>query len=119
MSEKEGGATPRPWEFDGNCGGYISQDGERIARAYAHRDAAFIVKAVNSYDAAQERIRVLESKLADAAEWCAIERGKLGAVDGYDYHSGEEYGLRRAEIELRRRAALSTARPIPEKEERK
>ena len=62
---------------------------------------------------------MLESKLADAAEWCAIERGKLGAVDGYDYHSGEEYGLRRAEIELRRRAALSTARPIPEKEERK
>lgn len=45
--------------------------------------------------------------LHDAAEWCAVERNKLGAIDGYDYRSGEEFGLRRAEIELRRRAEIT------------
>ncbi len=42
--------------------------------------------------------------LKGAAEWCQIEREKIGAIDGYDYRSGEEYGLRRAQIELERRA---------------
>lgn len=46
----EGKHTPTPWTFDGNCGGYISQSGERIARAYALNDAAFIVRAVNCHD---------------------------------------------------------------------
>jgi hypothetical protein len=46
-----GDHTPTPWEFDGNCGGYISQGGEKIARAYSNRDAAFIVKAVNAVSA--------------------------------------------------------------------
>ena len=31
-------------------------------------------------------------------DWCDTERHKLGAVDGYNYSSGEEYGLRRAAI---------------------
>lgn len=41
--------------------------------------------------------------LSDLADWCNVERHKLGAVDGYDYRSGEEYGLRRVEIEIGKR----------------
>ena len=49
--------------------------------------------------------------LDSLAEWCSIERDKLGAVDGYDYRSGEEYGLRRAEIEISKRLAALSAIP--------
>ncbi|HWK65355.1 MAG TPA: hypothetical protein VNS34_10465 [Rhizobiaceae bacterium] len=49
--------------------------------------------------------------LKDLAAWCDEQRSKLGAVDGYNYASGEEYGLRRAQIEAERRAALSTPAP--------
>ncbi len=42
--------------------------------------------------------------------WCAQERSLLGAVDGYNYSSGQEYGLRRAEIEIEKRLrALPTS----------
>lgn len=41
--------TEIPWEFDGNCGGYITQAGDKIARAYSRDDAAFIVHAANHY----------------------------------------------------------------------
>jgi hypothetical protein len=47
--------------------------------------------------------------LTDFAAWCDEQRALLGAVDGYDYRSGEEYGLRRAQIEAERRASLSPA----------
>lgn len=43
--------TPTPWEFDGNCGGYITEGGDKIARAYAREDAEFIAHAANHYDA--------------------------------------------------------------------
>ncbi len=53
------------------------------------------------------RAKAIEA-IESAAVWCGVERQKLGAIDGYDYRSGEEYGLRRAEIEIARRvAALS------------
>lgn len=55
----------------------------------------------------QAEIERLQAALEDAASWCENERAMLGAVDGYDYHSGEEYGLRRAQIELRRRVHAS------------
>jgi hypothetical protein len=55
----------------------------------------------------------LEAELEDAAEWCAVRRAEIGAVDGYDCRSGEEFGLRRAEIELRRRAKAALTRPQP------
>lgn len=75
-------ATPRLWEFDGNCGGYVEQDGARIARAYAHRDAALIVAAINALpdlislaeraqtaEAEVERLEViLEAEHANVAE---------------------------------------------------
>jgi hypothetical protein len=62
---------------------------------------------------AAARIEALEAALRDLAaaalrdlaEWCAVERAMIGAVDGYDYRSGEEYGLRRAEIEITKRTA--------------
>jgi hypothetical protein len=35
--------------------------------------------------------------------WCTDERMSIGAVDGYDYRSGEEFGIRRVEIEISKR----------------
>lgn len=62
--------TPTPWEFDGNCGGYISEGGDKIARAYAREDAKFIVQAVNCHAAMAAKlckvIRWLEVLAADA-----------------------------------------------------
>jgi hypothetical protein len=43
--------TPGPWEFDGNCGGYVSQGGLRIARGYALDDACLIASAPTMADA--------------------------------------------------------------------
>lgn len=49
--------------------------------------------------------------LENIADWCSTERANIGAIDGYDYWSGEEFGLRCAEIEIRKRAALSPPSP--------
>jgi hypothetical protein len=46
-------------------------------------------------------------ELLALAEWCRIERERLGAIDGYDYRSGEEFGLRRAQNEIERRSAAA------------
>lgn len=51
--------------------------------------------------------------LENLADWCRREREKIGAVDGYDYRSGEEYGLRRAQIEIERCAAVMSAHGEP------
>ena len=40
----------------------------------------------------------MEDKFREAVEIIEQERVKLGAVDGYDYNSGIEYGLRQAQI---------------------
>lgn len=37
--------------------------------------------------------------------WCATERHRLGGVDGYDYKSGEEFGIRRVEIQIEKAMA--------------
>jgi hypothetical protein len=66
MSNDE--ATPRPWHYDDTA--IFAQDGV-LARVPNHpenginwmNDAAFIVEAVNSYDANQVRIRELEKAL--------------------------------------------------------
>lgn len=55
--------TNIPWEFEGNCGGYITESGARIARAYARDDAIFIVQAANSYDQ-------LFDALQGLVDWC-------------------------------------------------
>lgn len=54
----------------------------------------------------------LAGALRDVAAWCESERHAIGAVDGYDYRSGEEYGLRCAQIELEKRAATLDALPL-------
>jgi hypothetical protein len=46
-------------------------------------------------------------QMRSLVEWCEIEREKIGAIDGYDYRSGEEYGLRRAQIEIERRIKIA------------
>lgn len=53
-------------------------------------------------------IKRLQAALQEAANWCEQERYKLGAIDGYDYRSGEEHGLRRAQIELERLATFES-----------
>lgn len=58
-----------------------------------------------AYNAA--RTALIVAKAMDGAiSWCEQERGKIGAIDGYDYRSGEEYGLRRAELHLREAAEV-------------
>lgn len=86
------------------CVGYDPRTGAGLA------DAHFIVKAVNSYDAAQERIRELTEALVLAED--VLSRAPFSTAlwpNGMHPQRGIEAI----------RAALSTARPIPEKEERK
>lgn len=45
-------------------------------------------------------IERLRSQLEILLAWCTTERDHLGGVDGYDYKSGEEYGIRRVEIQI-------------------
>lgn len=55
-----------------------------------------------------------ESFLAVQA-WCDNEASKLGAVDGYDYRSGQEAAYRHVAIEIGRRlAALGTPEVPPQ-----
>lgn len=67
--------------------------------------APIIVEAVNSYDAAQERIRDLERVLREVRR----------ALDPESDPTRLPYEALRTQVQN----ALSTARPIPEKEERK
>lgn len=60
------------------------------------------------------RLRATNTALREALEglpdWLESKRYALGAVDGYDYYSGQEYGLRVAQIEAERRiTALNKA----------
>ncbi len=57
-------------------------------------------RAIRAHTKAYEEIQRLQKIITDLQEWCRVERCALGAVDGYDYSSGQEYGLRRAEIEI-------------------
>lgn len=65
------------------------------------REAADALASI-SEPAREEEPRGLARQLAN---WCDGERAKLGALDGYDYLSGEEYGLRRAQIQAEKLAA--------------
>lgn len=51
--------------------------------------------------------------LLDFASWCDEQGAKLGAVDGYGYHSGEEAAYRHASIEATKRALASLSLPPP------
>jgi hypothetical protein len=67
--------TATPWEFDGNCGGYIIQDGDKIARAYARADAEFIAKAVNNHDALVSALTELSKMYANT--WDRVDGGLM------------------------------------------
>lgn len=36
------------------------------------------------------------------SDWIEVERMRIGSIDGYDYRSGEEFGLRRVQCEIDR-----------------
>jgi len=65
------GHTTTPWEFDGNCGGYITQDGDKIARAYSNKDATFIVHAVNNYETLLRALTELSNMYAST--WDGVD----------------------------------------------
>ncbi len=79
-------------------------------RAYqqADEDGVMVLVSRQACDECAAEIERLRADLQDFGSWCENERTKLGALDGYDYRSGEEYGLRRAQIELERRINPST-----------
>lgn len=127
MSEK---ATKRPWRA-GKGGYLLAPDGPsrevQVAkigdfydmellpfnRARWQADLDLIVEAVNSYDAAQERIRELERALQPFAEIAKEFTGQLSDDRKNTMHwAVPTVGQFRAALR-----ALSTARPIPEKEE--
>jgi hypothetical protein len=41
--------------------------------------------------------------LKELSNWCETARYSLGAVDGYDHRSGEEFGIRRVELQIEKR----------------
>lgn len=49
----------------------------------------------------------MRAALENLSEWCRQAGEKLGAVDGYDYDSGQEYAYRSACIEVKKQIALS------------
>lgn len=59
------------------------------------------------------RERNIITALSDLADWCNVERHKLGGVDGYDYRSGEEFGIRRVEIQIGKISAALRSSPPP------
>lgn len=71
--------TQTPWEFDGNCGGYITESGDRIARAYARGDAKFIVRAVNSHADMLAALKACVISYGDENpddDWTAIRKAR-------------------------------------------
>lgn len=59
----------------------------------------------------------IKEALTNLQAWCDEQGSKLGAVDGYDYRSGEEAAYRHVAIEIKKRlealalnAAIRSAR---------
>ncbi len=65
--------------------------------------ACLINMAQEQAKAKDDEIEQLRKLVAGLQDWCRVERHGLGNVDSYDYSSGQEYGLRRAEIEIEKR----------------
>ena len=74
------------------------------ANLHIDNDSAAIDALTERAEKAERELQQARGEAAGAlstADWCAYERSLLGAVDGYDYNSGVEFGLRKAEIYLR------------------
>lgn len=41
-----------------------------------------------------------QETLKALSDWCEKARYELGGIDGYDYRSGEEFGIRRVELQI-------------------
>jgi hypothetical protein len=41
-----------------------------------------------------------QEALKALSDWCEKARYELGGIDGYDYRSGEEFGIRRVELQI-------------------
>jgi hypothetical protein len=59
-----------------------------------------------NYQAAEVQNAALRSAFLAVQAWCDNEASKLGAVDGYDYRSGQEATYRHVAIEIGRRLAV-------------
>lgn len=89
----EAKATPGPWQFDGNCGGYIEEDGERIGRFYTFDDIPLIVALRNNLptiiaalraEAEATELREENARLREALEEvraCMLNGGDGGIGD--------------------------------------
>lgn len=53
----------------------------------------------------------VNKSLTSLSYWCTDERLKIGNVDGHDYRSGEEFGIRRVEVEIEKRLTALAAQP--------
>lgn len=60
--------------------------------------AAEAIAALRTHAVAGEAKTIEALRLL--GDWCQTERHKLGGVDGYDYQSGEEFGIRRVELQI-------------------
>ena len=77
------------------------------ANTWKESKARIVIADARLHRAALAEARAEVERLKDQADaiiaYCDIERAHLGAIDGYDYKSGQEFGLRQAVIELERR----------------
>lgn len=64
--------------------------------------AADIAAAAATISRLTEEREGLRKALTDLDAWLDQARAKIGAIDGYDYSSGEEFGLRCAQIQLQK-----------------
>jgi hypothetical protein len=55
----------------------------------------------------------LREALEQLQAWCDSQCARLGAVDGYNYHSGEEAAYRHVAIEIKKRLAVLATPPAP------
>lgn len=85
----EAKATPGPWQFDGNCGGYIEEDGERIGRFYTFDDIPLIVALRNNVPAIIAALHAEAEATELREENARLRAGKRFYIDcEFDGHGG-------------------------------
>jgi hypothetical protein len=106
--------TPSREELIASIAGTL--EGHSFAlRAGAHHEevATKIVDRILARLAANPADDDVREALDALSGWCAQERSGIGAVDGYDYRSGEEFGIRRVEIEIEKRICALPTKATP------
>ncbi len=112
------GDMPSPtglhWLGDSDFGGCAKDACGCVAYFQSQEECEAFMEAVGKLPISPARAGSkpeVSAALSDAAEWCEVERHKIGNVDGYSYDSGQEYGLRLAQIELTKRAKAAGSKP--------